>query len=359
MLATFYFIDSGLLELLSPIKYEHGGINLLKFCQLFFVTFLIINASQINKSYSQDLVDDISSPIELGDSAEMFTETIRIIGRSRKVFILTNTNQMLNKGDFITLVLNQRDAVARALVAKSHDGSAGIKILKVYSLKRWALMRKNLDLKILKGDDSALFKKVVPKKSVEEDDEQFGINSEEDLYNDSNLMGEDLDLLGNNTRLIKPDNLVSAGYSQYTFKNTIKDDEITTGNQWSGGWAYQFADNIWFEGIFGTVTLDSIPVESTQTVISNYTFRLKYTFQAPLYSYFMPYVGFQIISVSSPQAGDTSVVADADAENELIDSLKTNQIVAGITILRRLVPGWFIQLDLGNDILRLGFAIEF
>jgi hypothetical protein len=87
----------------------------------------------------KEFVNDISSPISLGDSAEMFTETIRIISRSQKIFILTNTNQMLYKGDFITLILNEKEPVARALVGKTYDGSAGIKILKIYSLKNWAI----------------------------------------------------------------------------------------------------------------------------------------------------------------------------------------------------------------------------
>ncbi len=347
----------GLLDRLSPIKYGHGGINLLKFCQLFTVFFLLVNALHLNKSYSQDLVDDISAPIELGDSAEMFTETIRIIGRSRKVFILTNTNQMLNKGDFVTIVLNERDAVARALVAKSHDGSAGIKILKVYSLKRWALMKQNLDVQILKGDDSALFRKTKPKKS--EDDETNGIENEEDLYNDTALLEDDIGLLNKNHRLIKPDNLVSAGYSQFTFVNTANNDETQSGAMWSGTWAYQFADNFWFESLYGRVSLDDVPASGTQTVISNYTFRLKYTFQAPLYSYIMPYVGFQTQQVSSPNAGDNTDATEAAAELELIANLEVNSVIGGITILRRLVPGWFVSVDLGTDILRLGFAIEF
>jgi hypothetical protein len=41
------------------------------------------------------------------------------------------------------------------------------------------------------------------------------------------------------------------------------------------------------------------------------------------------------------------------------DNLKKSGPVFGITVLRRLVPGWFIKGDLGNDIINLGFAIEF
>jgi hypothetical protein len=39
--------------------------------------------------------------------------------------------------------------------------------------------------------------------------------------------------------------------------------------------------------------------------------------------------------------------------------MQDNALVAGVTILRRLVPGWFIKADLGTDQLNIGFAIEF
>ncbi|MEX1098901.1 MAG: hypothetical protein WEB87_00660, partial [Bacteriovoracaceae bacterium] len=142
---------------------------------LFLIIFFALG---INKSYAQNLVNDISATTQLGDSSQIFTETVQIISRSQKIFILTNTNQMLNKGDFITLILNEKDPVARALVGKTHEGLAGIKILKIYSLKRWALMRQGLDVQILKGDDSRLFVKEVKERPIEEAE----IESEEDLY---------------------------------------------------------------------------------------------------------------------------------------------------------------------------------
>ena len=323
---------------------------------LFTAILFIAAVTGLNKSYSQDVVDDIGSSVELGDSGELFTETIRIIARSKRVFIITNTNQMLNKGDFITLVLNQKDPVARALVGKDHQGKAGIKILKIYSLKRWAQIKRGLDIKILKGDDSFLFKKVASKKT-EEEEQAPKIRSEEDLY-DTKIIDEDLNMFGKDNRLIKPDNILSAAYARYTLENDITEDTEVY-DQFSGAWGYQFVDNFWIEGLYGRILMSGVPAKSTQTLINNFTIRLKYTFKAPLYSFILPYIGFQMHSVSSPDAGKVENSALAEKELELVDKMQENTLVGGITILRRLVPGWFIKADIGTDQMNIGFAIEF
>ncbi len=323
---------------------------------------LLLCAASINNSYSQDLVNDISSGVTLGDSQEMFTETIRIIGRSRKVFVITNTNQMLFKGDFITIVLDEREAVARAVVAKNQNDLVGIKILRIYSLKNWKRIRKDLDVKILKGDDSWLFKKEEPKVETNPD-AGIKINSEEDLYDEDTLLNQDLDSFGKDTRLIKPDNIVSAAYARYSLDNPFAnggEGEVEAFNEFNGSWAYQFADNIWVEGTVGFVTMDNVPANSTQTVLTDLIVRLKYTFQAPLYSYFQPYIGYQYQTVSSPNAGKAeNNEALNERELDFIDQLPESRVVVGVTVLRRLVPGWFLKGDLGTDILAIGFGIEF
>ncbi len=318
---------------------------------------MIINAATLNNSYSQDLMDDMSTPIQLGDTGEMFTETVRIISRSKRIFIITNTNQMLNKGDFITIILNDNDPVARCLVGKNHKGKAGIKIMKIYSLKRWAMMKKGLDIKILKGDDSFLFRKKSKKEaSTSVDGTGARINSEEDLY--SNVIDEDLNMFGKDNRLIKPDNIVSAGYGQYRVENDLTGDTEAHA-EFSGSWSFQFSDNMWVEGLYGRILMSGVPAQGTQTLISNFTARVKYTIKAPLYSYVLPYLGYQVHSVSSPDAGNVDNTSDAEAELAYIDKLKKRKFVAGVTLLRRLVPGWFIKADLGTDQMNIGFAIEF
>lgn len=294
-------------------------------------------------------------------TSEVFTETIKTIARSKRIFILTNTNQELSRGDFVTLSVPKAGPVARALVAKTHQENAGIKILKIYSLKRWAILRNNLEVEILKGDDSRLFrkKKKAPETIEEEKDpDKVSIESEEDLYNDTSLIGDDPDFNNKDRRHIKPDNIVSLAWGRHQFDNTI-DNDIETSNQFFGKWAYQFGDNYWLEGVYGRVLIDNFPARSTQTLINNFIARFKYVFKAPLYSYLMPYVGFQQMSVSSPEAGNTNDPVLAAQELALVDSLAESGIVLGVTVLRRMVPGWFVKADIGTDAINIGFAIEF
>ena len=48
-----------------------------------------------------------------------------------------------------------------------------------------------------------------------------------------------------------------------------------------------------------------------------------------------------------------------ELENEQVEALNKNQVVAGVTILKRLVPGWFARADIGTDALNIGFSLEF
>ena len=167
------------------------------------------------------------------------------------------------------MVLGGKDPVARALVGKTHDSLAGIKILKIYSLKKWSVLRKGLEVGILKGDDSRLFVKE-EKKEVEEEGQ---IKSEEDLY-DIDVV-EETDFFTKDNRYIRPDNVVGAAWSQYSFENTLlPETETEVGTQWAFSWAYQFSDNYWVEGLYGRTLLSNFPAQSTQTLINNFTIRL-------------------------------------------------------------------------------------
>ncbi len=311
---------------------------------------------------AQDLIDDLNSNIGLGSNVAQFSETINIISRSGKIFILSNTNQLLNKGDFITLSIKDGGPVARAIVAKNHDGQTGIKVLKVYSLSRWQMLATGSLVDILKGDDSFLFKpKNEEKKEVADNEPK--IESEVDLFSDIGNVEADLNTFYKDTRLIKPDNVVTVGYSQLSFVDEYSEDTVV-GNQFSFAWAYQFSDNFWAEALYGRTLIDGYPEESSQTIVNNFTARLKYTFEAPLYSYLMPYIGFKMVTVSSPNAGVIAGDTDADqiraeAELKTIDDLEQSTLVVGVTILKRLVPGWFFKADLGTDMVSAGVGVEF
>lgn len=318
--------------------------------------FLVTHALCLNNIYAQNLLSDANINFAGETSGDLFTETIKIISRSGKIFILTNGNQLLSKGDFITLILKEDGPVSRAVVAKTHDGSAGIKILKVYSLARWKKLARGSDVQILKGDDSALFKPQTKPEDVTSADTT--IDSEEDLFNDKTIdLSGELGDIYTDKRLIKPDNVVSAAYNQFRAKDYVSGD-TNVGNQFYFSWAYQFSDNYWVEGIYGRTQFDNLP-SGLQTVVNNFTVRAKYTFEAPLYSYLMPYIGFQTFYVSNSDEGTALDPVIKDQEAETLDALRSSNVALGFTVLKRMVPGWFIKGEIGNDIWGIGVAIEF
>ena len=46
-------------------------------------------------------------------------------------------------------------------------------------------------------------------------------------------------------------------------------------------------------------------------------------------------------------------------EKTNVENLKKSSVIFGATVLKRIVPGWFIRADLGNDILSGGLTLEF
>src|SRR5690606_5797144 len=100
----------------------------MKYISLVFVYLCLLSPLSVT---AQSLVEDanISGGYEGADN--VFIETIKIISNSKKIFILTNNNQQLGPGDFISIALDNTLA-ARAVVAKTHQGQVGIKILKIY-----------------------------------------------------------------------------------------------------------------------------------------------------------------------------------------------------------------------------------
>ena len=73
----------------------------------------------------------------------------------------------------------------------------------------------------------------------------------------------------------------------------------------------------------------------------------------------MPYVGYQTYNISSPKAGQDIDPDVAQAQLRAVEVMETRNVVVGITLLRRLVPGWFIKADIGSDGANIGFAVEF
>lgn len=311
-----------------------------------------------NELWSQSLVDDANLNLATSGSSDSFAETIKIISNSKKIFILTNNNQQLSPGDFVSLALGDKLA-ARAIVAKVHQNQVGIKILKIYSISQWSKLKRDLEIQVVKGDDSFFTKK---RETKSEEVAKGKIKSEDDLFSGDVVADDELGIIDENkNRHIKPDNLVSiqASYHEATDVEARGAEKIKT-PMFGLSWAYQFTDNYFLEGVYGRALIDNFPAEGSQTLVNQVIGRIKYNFKGPIFTFFMPYIGFQTNTISSPNAGKGGLSPSQDADElNAVDALKKSGPVFGVTILRRLVPGWFIKVDLGTDVMNAGFAIEF
>ena len=322
-----------------------------------FGIFLLILSQN---SFCQTAIQTLAQPETKLNELEVFEEKIDRISPTKRVWILTNSNNAMDKGDFITM-LYKKQPFARALVGKNKENEVGIKILKIYSLKLWNAMNTGVTVQILRGDDSGISSLL---SKAETKTNEGSIQTEADLYNEENIVDQDLESTENEKRKIKTDNLLTLSIGKISA--TDVNGDTTSFTHWGGAWAYQLFDNIFAEVTAGQSTLKAFPSDSLDTTLTSFTIRGKYTFAAPLDSYFQPYVGMQFIYANCPDAGaqptDEATIdqAQLDAETAAIDALqKRGVLVFGVSILKRLVPGWFAKLDLGTDMVNLGMTVEF
>jgi len=305
--------------------------------------------------FSQGLMNDLGSEITISD---LVTESVKAISTSKRIFILSNENRSFARGDFISLVFNNK-ITARAIVATLKKSSAGIKIIKIYSWNTWQQLAIGSQLQIIRGDDSFFREK--SKKDEASMADQDLIKSEEDLFNEVEIHDEKDIIDENKDLLIKQDHMFSLSYGQIS--NLASDNSTVGYSQFSGTYSYQLSSNFWLEGVFGQTVAKDYPSTGLDTSQLNVTFRAKYLFKIPFYCYLAPYLGYQLITTDSPGAGEDSSgeTSDADLQEELtkVDNLAKSHLVFGVSILRHLVPGWYARLDAGTDIISLGFGLEF
>lgn len=341
----------GVREYHLNMEKSYRGLNKI-LLPLFFICLVV--AQPI---YPQDFTDDLGTPEANETSTEevipgLLTETIQKISENKKFFIVTNSSQGFAKGDFISLIY-QNKLTARALVAKDTDTFSGIKILKIYSLDNWSKMRQGLTINILRGDDS-YFQNELKKSQDKEGDK---LSSEEEDLTDLSKLEDNLDLEEKTNRAIKTDNLLFAYYGFIPGQNA--DGSTASYSLFSGSWGYQLADNVWGEATLGQTLVSDYPSGGIDTVLTLFSLKLKYTIEAPFYSYLQPYVGYRVTTADSPGAGQDLTGAEQEKELELVEDLQKSGIIFGISFLKRLVPGWFIRGDVGTDAMAMGFGLEF
>lgn len=330
------------------------------------ILFCLVLPLVIPMASAQNILDDIEEEDRLeGGSSEvapnLVSETIKVISPSKKIFILTNENRSFSKGDFISILLANK-LVCRALVAKTTEEQlSGIKIVKIYNVNLWKQLATGKEVLILKGDDSYYTnREKAPAEGADKSKNDLKVQDEDDLFNSTTLNDDDLSLEETSKRLIKTDNLISAGIGLISAKDI--DGNAKRYTHVNGSWGYQLSDNIWAELGAGTNTITDYPDTGLDTQLVNLTGKIKYTFNAPFYSYLMPYFGYQVINVNSPGAGVPDGVktdTELEAETQAVDDLKKSSVIFGVTVLKRIVPGWFIRADLGSDIINGGLTLEF
>ena len=303
-----------------------------------------------SQSFIQDL--DENRPEQGSEAPALVKEKVLRLSPSRRIIVLSNQNSSYSEGDYISLILSEK-LVIRCLVAKLDNNQAGIKVVKIYDSTLWKQIRPQAEVNVIRGDDSyfSAEKKKKEAESLIEDDE--------DLYNDTILTEESFEQ-ENTKRLIKNDNVISL------FLGFVEGPSVDGGmrryRQMNGAWMYQLTDNFWGEVSYGQNIINDYPNLGLDTKLTSVSAKVKYTISAPSYSYLQPYVGYQMIGASSPGAGvedGNTDVAVLNLELDRVEDLKRQSVVFGITIFKRLVPGWMARLDLGSDLVSFGFALEF
>lgn len=320
--------------------------------RLFYFVFLIFFSSNINAQGISNIFQSTRSSIESSPfaSQNLVTETIYRIAESRRIFIITNTNQSFNRGDYISLVVNNSELAVRALVAQTTDDNlAGIKILQIYSLTQWNRLREGREVQVIRGDDSFFLQSQIEER---ESQESSLIQDERDLFDETTFLEDDIIFSDGDNRAITQDNIISAYLG--LVEGIDNDNSVRRYRQLNGSWAFQFQDNLWIEGAYGRTVINDFPDPQFDTTFTNASIKIKYTISTPFHSYLKPYVGYQVLDANSPGAGENNV-----EQARRVDNLKKNELAFGITGLKRLVPGWFIRGDLGSDLIAVGFALEF
>ena len=128
----------------------------------FFLTGPLLAQSILDQLDDDSAVESNNSTV---DTSNLITETIQKISASKQVLILSNNSSSFGKGDFISLILDNK-LINRAIVAKTVSGAAGIKIVKVYNSKINQFLKPGLKVQVLHGDDSYFLNEKKIKKTI-------------------------------------------------------------------------------------------------------------------------------------------------------------------------------------------------
>ncbi len=324
--------------------------------QNYFSKIIVILFSCPVLAFGQSLLAEYAQNANFPVQERLTKEKIVKISNTKRVIILSYQNRGFLPGDYVTILFNDKH-VARAVAAKTtEDARAGLKIIKVYDLELWNSLIEGKEVQVLRGDDSYYLNRTAGDPNDPAQKEINRITSEDDLFNDSTYLEEDLEIESNKKRKIKTDNIFTAGIG---FIDTVDlEGNSSSDSTYGFSYMYQMADNVWVEGGYQFATLNGFPTTEVSTALTTLTFKVSYVFEAPFYSYILPYAGYRLMSLDSPDAQDGDTVDEED-QTKLLQQVESTGPVAGVTVLKRLVPGWFARLDIGTDIISFGGSFEF
>lgn len=326
-----------------------------QFCAFWLLLLLpFFSWTASGQSVFEDVSD--SGPARTGP-ADLVNERIERIAPSRRILIISNRNSSFAQGDFISLLQNEQ-LIARAIVAKlANSGVAGIKIVKIYDMDLWNPLKVDDDVQVLRGDDS-YYQRLMNDEQLPE--EMNLIDDEDDLFNESTFLEDDLLLEDKSNRILKNDHLMAFYLGFY--EGIDNEENPSRYQQFNASYAFQIEENIFVEGSYGRNLINDFPSGNLDTLLQNFTFKAKYVIKAPYFSFVLPYVGYQLVTATSDDAGTPDGQAtpkQLDRELELVEAQKRNRPIFGVTLIKRLVPGWFIRASFGLDQAGVGLALEF
>lgn len=319
----------------------------------------ILIGSVPKESFGADAIEQLATTEDdTTRFSETFVERVLKISPYGRIFILSNTQNSYGDGDYLTLILENK-RVARALTAKTISEESGIKIVKIYDPVLWRKLREGVEVTLIRGDDSSFTSPTKTRMDgTNPDDVANDIVEEKNLLN---KLEENAEIEEESSRNIRTDNIITAAYGR--LQSQGPDGNSASYAHWSGMWAYQFYDNFWGEVLYGESLMEGYPNEKLKTKLTNMTIKLKYTVSGPLTVYIKPYVGYQMVKSKSPMAGvdptGKTSNAELEKEKEMVGKANKQGVILGVSLLKRLVPGWFFKADVGSDLLTLGVAFEF
>jgi len=316
--------------------------------------FLLLLTLGLN-SQSQNIIDDLqdNGPTEptLSEGLGQFSEEVILKSRNRRILILTNQNKSLKQGDFISLFVNDQK-IARALVAKDRDTKVAIKIINTFSDTFDNLTKRGSELVIIRGDDSA-----------------FTSNEKESVskLEDSDLFQSDLFDLENDSK--KPslveNHLLTLAIGMHQSIDIEEEKKFYLHG--IASYSLNAAGPFWVEAIYGFSNMQKFPAEDASAHLHGFGARIKFNLNLPWHTYLMPYAGihFAYVLSSSTQEPDESVpdtdpiVIQYNDEVDLITKGIKMKLAAGFTLHKRFVPGWFLTLNGGIDLIYAGITVGF